>query len=59
MYIDDNDAHQSEETKKLVDEQVRLLLTESHTRAKNILQLHRKELDIIANGLIQYESLSG
>ena len=38
---------------------MRLLLKESYQRAFKCIEMHRKELDIIANGLIQYESLSG
>ena len=46
-------------TKNEVDREVRRLLTESYARAKHVLEKHRRELDILANGLIEFESLSG
>ena len=38
---------------------MRRLLAESYARASRLLETHRKDLDTIANGLIQYETLSG
>jgi len=49
----------SEETQGWIDAEVRKLLTESYFRAKVILTSHRKELDLLAHGLLDYESLSG
>ena len=57
MFVDDKSS--SGKTKQSVDEEVRLLLLDSYARATKILDSYRNELDIIANGLIQYESLSG
>ena len=57
MFVDDKAS--SGQTKQSVDEEVRVLLQESYARATKILESYRNELDIIANGLIQYESLSG
>lgn len=59
MFIDDKATYVSPETKQFVDEEVRLLLKASYLRATKCIESNRKELDIIANGLIQYESLSG
>jgi len=58
IFINPNDK-QSGETQKNVDQEVRELLTSSYARAKNLLETHRKELDIVAKGLMQYESLAG
>lgn len=57
MFVDDKAS--SGQTKQSVDEEVRILLQDSYARATKILESYRHELDIIANGLIQYESLSG
>ena len=58
MFLDERDKL-SGETQKLVDDEVRRMLTESYERAKKILTTNRHELDLIAAGLLEYESLSG
>jgi ATP-dependent Zn protease len=58
MHLDEQTL-QSGETQRYVDGEVRRLLTESYERATSVLKTHRKELDILANGLLEYESLSG
>ncbi len=55
----DEKIRASNETQKFIDEEVKLILTESYNRAKKIIEANRKELDIIAKGLQEYESLSG
>ena len=50
---------QSSETQTAIDDEVKELLTASYQRAYHILETHRKELDTIATGLVQFESLSG
>ena len=50
---------QSSETQTAIDDEVKDLLTASYQRAHNILETYRKELDTIATGLVQFESLSG
>ena len=42
-----------------VDKEVKALLEASYTRARTILEKNRKELEHIAQGLLDYESLSG
>jgi ATP-dependent metalloprotease len=59
MYVDDNSPKISEETKQLVEAEVRRMLDESYKRATKLLETNRKDLEVIANGLIQYETLSG
>ena len=39
--------------------QIRQLLRESYERSKKVLMTYRTELDLIAHGLIEYETLSG
>ena len=56
MFLDDK---QSGETMKNVDEEVRKLLQDSYARATKVLSDHKNELELIANGLMEYESLSG
>ncbi len=49
----------SEETAALIDGEVRRILDESYDTATKLLKKHRKELDLIANSLLEYETLTG
>lgn len=49
----------SDATAKIIDEEVRRLINEAETSARKILTEHRKELDIIAEALLEYETLNG
>ncbi|KAH7135888.1 intermembrane space AAA protease-like protein IAP-1 [Dendryphion nanum] len=47
----------SPETKRLIDNEVRRLIDEAKESARQILQSKRKELDLLAQALVQYETL--
>jgi cell division protease FtsH len=49
----------SEETQREIDKEVKLLVDDAYTTAKRILIKKRKQLDILAKGLLEYETLSG
>ena len=49
----------SEDTARLVDAEIKRLLTEAHAEATNILKQHNKELETLAKALMEYETLSG
>ncbi len=49
----------SEETARLVDAEIKRLLTEAHAQATEILKKYDKELETLAQALIEYETLSG
>ena len=49
----------SEETARLIDEEVRKLIEDAETTARRILTEHRDQLEIVARGLLDYETLSG
>ena len=49
----------SEETAKLIDEEVKRLIDDAKTKARKILIDHKDELHIVAKGLLEYETLSG
>jgi len=49
----------SDETARRVDEEIRRLVEEGNAKAKKILEEKRDELEIVANGLLEYETLSG
>jgi cell division protease FtsH len=49
----------SEATQQLIDAEVRRLVQESYDAAKRILTEKRRELDMLAEGLLEFETLSG
>lgn len=49
----------SEATAEIVDSEVRLIVDKAYDTAQKILTKHRKHLDIVAHGLLEYETLSG
>lgn len=58
QYLDDKEKF-SGETQSIIDSEVRRLLDESYVRAKNLLQTHKKELALVAEALMEHETLSG
>ena len=49
----------SDETAKLIDEEVKKLIDDAKKKARKILIDHKDELHIVAQGLLEYETLSG
>src|ERR671936_982727 len=49
----------SEATAEQIDHEVRRLLDEAYKTAKETLLAHRDKLDVIAKGLLEYETLDG
>ena len=49
----------SEETAKTIDEEVRRLIHEAHVTATRILTDRREDLETLASGLMEFETLSG
>jgi cell division protease FtsH len=49
----------SEETAKVIDEEVRRLVHEAHDTATRILTERRADLETLAHGLMEFETLSG
>lgn len=49
----------AEETANLIDAEVKRIVNEAFERAKTILTEHRDELETVAEGLLEYETLSG
>ena len=47
------------ETQEQIDEEVRVLVDEGYETAKRILTERRQDLDNLANGLLEYETLTG
>ena len=49
----------SEDTTRMIDEEIRRFVEEGRALAEKILTEHREELNSIANALLEYETLSG
>ena len=49
----------SEETAQIIDEEVRRLVDEGFAWAKKILTKRKKDLEVLAQGLLEYETLTG
>ncbi len=49
----------SEETAKLVDEEIKNLVVNAHAEATKLLKEHEKDWETIAQALIEYETLTG
>lgn len=49
----------SEDTSRIIDEEVRRFIDEGKNFAEKILTEHRAELDAVANALLEFETLSG
>jgi cell division protease FtsH len=49
----------SEATAQLIDAEIRRIIDEAYARAKHILTENREELERLAKGLLEYETLSG
>ena len=49
----------SEDTSQRIDAEIRRIVTEQYSRAMDILTKHRKELEQIAEALLEYETLDG
>jgi len=52
-------VNMSEETAKLIDDEVRMMIENAETTARNILTERRGDLDTVANALLEFETLSG
>ena len=56
---DDEGRSLSSETRAMVEEEVKGLLTAAYSRAKHVLRQHEKELHALAQELIDKETLTG
>ena len=49
----------STEQRTLIDSEVRSLIDKSTQRVRNLLEKHRKELELMKEALLEHETLSG
>jgi len=51
--------HVSDDTARLIDEQIRTIIETAHGTAQTLLQAHLKQLHSMADALMKYESIDG
>jgi cell division protease FtsH len=51
--------HMSDETARIIDAEVRSIVEGGYTKAREIIESKRDQLEIIAQGLLEYETLTG
>src|SRR5919201_12161 len=49
----------SEDTAKLIDNEVRRIVTEGENKAREVIAAYRKELEAVTQALMEYETISG
>lgn len=49
----------STETAKIIDAEIRAITDRTYAHAKKVLEKNRKQLELLAQGLLEYETLSG
>jgi cell division protease FtsH len=49
----------SEDTARLIDEEIRRIVTEGAEIARDVVTTHRRELEAITQALMEYETISG
>jgi cell division protease FtsH len=49
----------SDDTARVIDEEVERILREAEDRCRNLLTEHRKGLDLVARALLEYETIDG
>jgi ATP-dependent Zn protease len=58
--VEDDEVNQlSPEQRTIFDREVRSLIEQSTQRVRNLLQIHRAELERIKEGLLEYETVTG
>ncbi len=51
--------HVSDETARLIDVEIRQIIEAAHNRARELLESHLKELHLMADALMKYETIDG
>jgi len=58
-YSQSQRVHMSNETAKKIDSEIRGIVDSGYERAKDVLTTHEDQLHLLANALLEYETLSG
>ena len=58
-YSQSQRVHMSDETAKAIDQEIRRIVETGYDRAKEVLSKFEEQLHLLANALLEYETLSG
>ena len=58
-YSQSQRVHMSDETAKLIDKEIRGLVEQGYARAQEVLKGHEDQLHLLANAMLEYETLTG
>ena len=58
-YSQSQRVHMSNETAKAIDQEIRSIVDAGYARATDVLKGHESQLHLLANALLEYETLSG
>lgn len=58
-YSNSQRVHMSDETAKKIDSEIRAIVDAGYDRAKHVLTTHEDQLHLLANALLEFETLSG
>jgi len=58
-YSQSQRVHMSNETAKAIDSEIRKIVETGYDRAKGLLTEHEEQLHLLANAMLEYETLSG
>jgi len=58
-YSQSQRVHMSNETAQAIDHEIRSIVETGYNRAKDLLKKHEDELHLLANAMLEYETLSG
>ncbi|MDZ7893988.1 MAG: ATP-dependent zinc metalloprotease FtsH [Sphingobium sp.] len=58
-YSQSQRVHMSDETAKAIDHEIRAIVDSGYVKAKKLLTDHQDQLHLLANALLEYETLSG
>lgn len=59
LNYEDRDSVVSTETKSIIEQEIKNLTSEAYARVQALLEAHRDELHIVANALLERETLTG
>jgi cell division protease FtsH len=58
-YSVNRQKNMSNETAQAIDKEIRRIVEQGYSRAKDLLEEHREQLETLAKALLEYETLSG
>jgi len=57
-HVSYSDSHTTDQTKFMMETEARALIEASYTKTKDLLRAHKSELELLAQALLKYETLT-